>query len=665
MDYIDQILSSKDDNSRYETRLKLYPHDKSIIDDAVKEVEKRIKNQKKSFVIYGEPQCGKTELMIHICCKLFDLGIDMIVVLMHDIKALQMQNFNNRFAKEEHFRVKAMTENDFADIEDKDRHSKNGEKWLIVGRKNGSLLQKLIDNSRRIKNRVIIDDEADFATPNRNVQGTDKKLGDKASPINDYVKKLVGDGFWIGVTATPAKLDVNNTLGNEFQDSIIYRTGKDYTGQDYFFPKEPNKIKEEERYILRVIDDVEKASDKELINAVYRFLIRASYLNIVKDGNENYDPFHPTDPVEFEGKVDKYSMIIHSAVNMYIHEEDRKKVANIEANLRGDTENARKVLKEIELLIKKDKKIDTNLTNKILAFIWKERNQIKLYLFNSKKSIDQNIEALEPKFTFTFIFGAHCLSRGVTFENLLSMFFLRGAKIFQQGTYIQLARHFGYRKAFAKLFELVVPKENWEKWYKCFLNHDVMLEMLKNGTPIHLVEPKVKPFDTRSIDTKTVILSKGNTSFEFSIFNFSKNIEELFFKNDLDPIQKLQIFKNMFDDDRVFPSPILDKIIEASKAPNFRGVDLILGKNGLRDINNQKATTEEEKRLITRNRGLAPGSNEKNISNAFCWIVPYKNSITKKGRIIYVEDQKLDFYENTLNRSELVSPSTLKEFNKS
>ena len=53
MDYIDQILSSKDDNSRYETRLKLYPHDKSIIDDAVKEVEKRIKNQKKSFVIYG------------------------------------------------------------------------------------------------------------------------------------------------------------------------------------------------------------------------------------------------------------------------------------------------------------------------------------------------------------------------------------------------------------------------------------------------------------------------------------------------------------------------------------------------------------------------------------------------------------------------------------
>ena len=98
----------------------------------------------------------------------------------------------------------------------------------------------------------------------------------------------------------------------------------------------------------------------------------------------------------------------------------------------------------------------------------------------------------------------------------------------------------------------------------------------------------------------------------------------------------------MFDDDRVFPSPILDKIIEASKAPNFRGVDLILGKNGLRDINNQKATTEEEKRLINRNRGLAPVQMRKIFPMPFCWIVPYKNSITK-GRIIYVEDQKLDF----------------------
>ena len=42
-----------------------------------------------------------------------------------------------------------------------------------MGRKNGRRLENLINNSRKIKNRVIIDDEADFATPDYNIQ---KKL---------------------------------------------------------------------------------------------------------------------------------------------------------------------------------------------------------------------------------------------------------------------------------------------------------------------------------------------------------------------------------------------------------------------------------------------------------------------------------------------------------
>ena len=205
--------------------------------------------------------------------KLFDLGIDMIVVLMHDITG-QMQNFNKRFAKEEHFGCKAMTDEHFGDLEDSVRHSKDGQKFLIVGRKNGRRLENLINNSRKIKNRVIIDDEADFATPDYNIQKKVKKLDGAPSPINRLVTDLVGDGFWIGVTATPAKCDLNNTLKNNTQDSIIYKSGDGYTGQDYFFPRNPKDIKDEQRYILNVINDQDTSSDKELINAVYRFLIR-------------------------------------------------------------------------------------------------------------------------------------------------------------------------------------------------------------------------------------------------------------------------------------------------------------------------------------------------------------------------------------------------------
>lgn len=655
---IRQVLAERNLSSRYESRLELFQYDKSLIDDVVKKVEKRIKENKKSFVIYGEPQCGKTELMIHICCKLFDMGIDMIVVLMHDITALQMQNFNKRFAKEEHFGCKAMTDENFADLEDSDRHSRDGQKFLIVGRKNGRRLEALINNSRKIKNRVIIDDEADFATPNYNIQKKVKKLGDSPSPINEYVTDLVGEGFWIGVTATPAKCDLNNTLNNNMQDSIIYKSGDGYTGQDYFFPNNPKLIRDQQRYILNVIKDQDSSSDKELINAVYRFMIRVAFLNISKIGKEGYDPSDP----------DKYSMIVHSHTKKEIHESDRKKVAQIESNLRGSEEMAAKVYGDIFELIKKDKKIDTEKAHEILSFIDKNRHNIKLYLFNSEKSIDQNMEALEPEYLFTFIFGGYCLSRGVTFNNLLSLFFLRGAKIFQQGTYIQLARHFGYRKKYAKFFELIIPRENWEKWYECFFHHRQMVTMLENGEPIHLVSPKVKPVDLRSIDTSTVIMPRDNKSIGFGKFEFTNEMEEFFISRERTDLEKIIQFKNEFElDDSVFPDIFLDEIIKESRDTNFNGVELILPKRypGIRDILKSESLNQEEKEAIQRNRGgLGPSTSEKTNPEAFCWVTPFKNSETNMARIIYVRNIKIDYYENTLNKNELVSTSGIKELDK-
>ena len=43
---------------------------------------------KKSFVIYGEPQSGKTEMMIALTAKLLDSGYRYVVILMNDSVAL-------------------------------------------------------------------------------------------------------------------------------------------------------------------------------------------------------------------------------------------------------------------------------------------------------------------------------------------------------------------------------------------------------------------------------------------------------------------------------------------------------------------------------------------------------------------------------------------------
>ena len=53
-------------------------------------LEKKIK----SFVVYGEPQSGKTEFMIALACKLIDVNYQTIFVVMNDNTELESQNFD-------------------------------------------------------------------------------------------------------------------------------------------------------------------------------------------------------------------------------------------------------------------------------------------------------------------------------------------------------------------------------------------------------------------------------------------------------------------------------------------------------------------------------------------------------------------------------------------
>ena len=72
-----------------------------------------------------------------------------------------------------------------------------------------------------MKKRVVIDDEADFATVDTNIN----KLNKDATAINQGVGKLGNlddDGVYIGVTATPGRLDLNNTFRNNAKSGYIW-----------------------------------------------------------------------------------------------------------------------------------------------------------------------------------------------------------------------------------------------------------------------------------------------------------------------------------------------------------------------------------------------------------------------------------------------------------
>ena len=147
---VDNLLKKKF-SSRYEDWKDDFNHkhpDRNInlILDPVDEIVSNMKSGAKSFVVYGEPQSGKTEMMIALCCRLFDENVKTIFVLMHDIKTLQIQNFQNRFVQNENFRVTPILVEEFLKTDERTRKTKN---WLIFGRKNSVQLSKLIHETRK------------------------------------------------------------------------------------------------------------------------------------------------------------------------------------------------------------------------------------------------------------------------------------------------------------------------------------------------------------------------------------------------------------------------------------------------------------------------------------------------------------------------------------
>ncbi|MBU4509865.1 hypothetical protein KJ830_02330 [bacterium] len=129
----------------------------------------------RSFCIYGDPQSGKTEMMIILTAKLLDAGHKVVIILINDNVDLLSQNLKR-------FSVSGLdpSPKNFTEIIDPNVHIGNQE-WIIFCKKNSKDLQKLIDKIGNINEKVIIDDEGDYATPNSKVNK------EKQTKINQLV----------------------------------------------------------------------------------------------------------------------------------------------------------------------------------------------------------------------------------------------------------------------------------------------------------------------------------------------------------------------------------------------------------------------------------------------------------------------------------------------
>lgn len=461
----------------------------AAVRDAVRNLEER---GARSFVVYGEPQSGKTEMMICLTAKLLDEGHTFIVHLLNDSVDLLGQNLGR-------FKLSGLAPaaRNFSEIIDP-AVVLDGQSHVVFCKKNGADLRKLLEKIGHVPGVVVIDDEADYASPNSKINSGEK------TTINELIGDLIGaDGVYIGVTATPARLDLNNTFDNDSSMWVDFPPHSHYTGQDTFFPLE-GPVK----YYRNLLPD---AGDdpKHPRRALFGFLVNAAYLNLYVN--------HPTEK--------NYSILVHTSGKKVDHKTDWSIMHGVLTDLtQRESTNFEKYTRQIwELAASRFPDVNPDdLTQYILNNI--TRNSI--VILNSERDWkDNSSAATNPTSLFTIIIGGNIVSRGVTLDNLLAMFFTRDVQHkIQQDTYIQRARMFGSRGAYLPFFELTIPQGLYVDWHRCFVFHRLALAAIKEGlgSLVWLGDSRIQAVSNASIDRSTVDLDRGEMS--FSLFNYNEEV---------------------------------------------------------------------------------------------------------------------------------------------
>jgi hypothetical protein len=154
--------------------------------------------------------------------------------------------------------------------------------------------------------------------------------------------------------------------------------------------------------------------------------------------------------------------------------------------------------------------------NEIVKYIYRNRQRYAIRLVNSDNDRSDDIRgATNPETPFTVAIGGNIISRGVTFNNLLTMFFTRTVKHkIQQDTYIQRARMFGNRTGYLDHFELHIPETLYLDWHQAFTLHGLSMASIETKNPVWLEDRRIRAVSPSSIDKSSLSIDRGEISFE-------------------------------------------------------------------------------------------------------------------------------------------------------
>lgn len=440
-------------------------NDDSITDEAINDVFTNavsILNQcpnplstkefKKTGIVIGKVQSGKTSNFIALLALAFDNGYNLGVVIGGNTKELLTQNVNrirNSFnvgvdklkvlhSKDNHSEITPEKIRSFLD---------NGNKVLIVtlkspqkkNQKHMTRVSQLFDDPMMAcETTLIIDDEGDQATLNARAYSTDPDLEKRVSQTYKVaidLKRKIKRHCFISITATPqANILIKTTdkLSPDF-GQLIY-PGKGYCGLSVFHGEEQDK------YVKVIPSDEDTLLDTDGgIPMSFRNALAAFYVSnaIRKARGDN--------------KI--HSMLIHPSVKKYDHALVQQRVDNLLSERRtiirvGKQDIAyqnslRPLLISAYNMYINDSVITKpfeELEDTILDCIKTSSNSL---VFNSDQI---NSGSNADLYNTRIYLGGAILDRGITIKGLTITYIIRRAKGYQNvDNTEQRARWFGYK----------------------------------------------------------------------------------------------------------------------------------------------------------------------------------------------------------------------------
>lgn len=599
------------------------------IENGVADCIRVLEQGTKSFVVYGEPQSGKTEFMIALVCKLLDLGRKTIFVIMNDNSELEQQNFD-RFHKAKELNPTPLRDWQIVSAEPKD--NKAIKQRVIFCRKNSRNLEKLIHASRFMEDRIVLDDEADFATPNTKINKNE------LTKINDLVKNLGNlnehdDGVYIGVTATPARLDLNNTFLTDAKNWVFLESYETYKGRNFFFPATEKERRQSNYSLVKLPDDTDEP--KLIRHAIFRFLLRAAIQNIPKGAS-------PT----------AYSMLIHTAGKTNDHVKDEAEVSKV-IRILGDQEDKKfsQYVEEMDAIAKDligQHRVAETADN-LVVYVLANIGRSEVLIINHKNDGGNVKRAGEPQAMFTFAIGGNIVSRGLTFENLLSFYFSRTVKgRLQQNTYIQRARMFGNRP-YSEYFELCVPESLFIDWATVFQDHELSLRLAKAGVYQHIQSGRTSVIDGSAIDKNNVTMDKSERPVG-EVFQLSDEVEEALLSSvACRPLTLLENLKNQGKiPEFALPKSLLEYLREVTKIDESDVLIVVRDQRGEKFLESIESYADGDPETILRQRGgmIHAILNKRSAYREFHhFILPVKNS-EGKARFFYKSNIGVTILQN-------------------